>query len=155
MFIFRPTFNSLIHKHIISTTSKCSPVTMDLTQSINISIILYNCVSQSPFAFVYNRIQGLTALVIRILSRKSTINSLYNCFSIKQKLPDMRLRLNQTVKSAYVHNRALCSGSGSARVKKLCWSIMGHLGATTHDVEDPLLVCRPSSTYSLAIIRQD
>ena len=123
--------------------------------TVNISIILYNYISQSPFAFVYNIIQGLTALVIQILSRKSTINALYICFSIEPKLADMRRPLNQTVKSAYVDNRALCSGSGSARVKKLWWSVMGHMGATTHCVEDPLLVCGPSSTYSCAIIRQN
>jgi hypothetical protein len=52
--------------------------------TVNISIILYNYISQSPFAFVYNRIQGLTVLVVQILSGKSTINALYNYSCIQQ-----------------------------------------------------------------------
>ena len=118
LFISKPTFNSLFH----ITQNLHNPEVLSRyngPDTVNISIILYNYISQSPFAFVYNRIQDLTALAIQILSRKSAINALYICFSIEPKLADMGRPLNQTVKSAYVHNRALCRGSGNARVKKL------------------------------------
>ena len=46
-------------------------------------------------------------------------------------------------------------GADLLGLKKLCWSIMGHVGATTHGVQDPLLVCGSSSIYSCAIIRQN
>jgi hypothetical protein len=88
-----PTFNSLFH----ITQNLYNPEVLSRyngPDTVNISIILYNYISQSPFAFVYNRIQGLTALVIQILSRKSTINALYDCFGIEQKLADMRLPVN-------------------------------------------------------------